>query len=106
MPTLYNRLAHIVAANPKLVELSKEQRAELGKVVAETYWATKDPKTKFYFSVFKNEEGTFRVASYPRTFTEEIDKLIKEYYRCFMPEPKPLRKRTKISKPVYSSKKI
>lgn len=103
MATLHKRLNHYCLINNK-PELTEEQKQGLGRIVIEAYCTKKKPTTPIHHEVFTNENGSFKVVSYPRYFIESIDRLIDDFYKVLYPPP-PKRKRIPAkSNPIYSAK--
>lgn len=102
MPTLYKRLNYYCEINKK-PQLSSEQRMALGKTVIDTFWAKKRPDWAVTHAVYTNEQGTFRVVSYPRWFLPVVDQLIDDFYKS-LPVPEKRKRIPTKSKPIYSTK--
>jgi len=99
MATLFKRLNHYCVSNKK-PELSPQQKQELGKLVADKFFHTKNEKQVVHHATFTNESGTFRVVAYPKWFCQEVDSMINDYYST-LPTP---RKRTRIPAKIISVK--
>lgn len=103
MPTLYKRVNYYCEIN-KTPHLNAQQRAELGKIVIDAFWAKKRPDWAVTHATYTNEQGTFRVVAYPRWFLPIVDQLIDDFYQVLYP-PAPKRKRIPAkSTPIYSTK--
>lgn len=106
MATLYERV-NKYADSKKKKYLTIDQRCELGRIVIAEYYKIKPPKTAVHTETFTNAFGTFRVISYPNSFSPTIDKLVKEYYLKLPVEPSRERKRIPTShKPIFSSRNV
>lgn len=82
MPTLFNRLyAYHKTFNVPLLQL--EQRGELGKKIIARYMKIKEAKKYKRFTRVTSKEYDFKgaVINYPVEFRQEMDKLIKTYYK-------------------------
>lgn len=91
MPTLYERLTRYCtkSKNPKPQMLSHEERAAFGRIVCDNYMLVKHPRKTIQFKTFANEEGTFKVISYPKYFIPTVDIMIADYYKNNKESPPP-----------------
>lgn len=86
MPTLHQRL---VWNETRLKPISGEQKAELGKQIADYYVHHKED---FPFPLkrvsSKEPTGVFQVLFYPKVFTKKMDELIFDYHSKIVPKKK------------------
>lgn len=105
MITIFSRLTAYYTSNPSAKPLDHDQKSELGRRTAKA-WYGQNNRNQFKDSLVmtKSEEdtGTFKVLSYPDYFSDDIDKLIGDFYARL--QPKKRRERKKIVKPVWTSK--
>jgi hypothetical protein len=89
----------------KLAHLSPEQRADIGKLLVDTYAKSGiKPELKQMPKVESVEpEGTFLVLSYPRRFNDLMDAVILKYV-AEIPQPQPKKERKRI--PVKSQAEL
>lgn len=80
MPTVFQRIGNYIYLNKKPL-LSKEQRLDLGKIIAQ-YYTTHTEQFPFKLKRVQQEEpeGKFVVLKYPLVFNDTMDGMIKEYY--------------------------
>ncbi len=96
MPTLHQRLIWNVA---KLVPISKDQKTELAKQIADYYVKHKEDFPFPLKRTLSHEpDGVFKVLYYPKQFTKKMDEMIFEYHSK-LPATKKQRTR-KIISPV------
>lgn len=101
MATLFKRLNFYCLTYKKPL-LTQEQRLELGKKIAHHYFTTKDPKKVFDHTYYQTENGSVKVACYPKTFVPEIDRMIHEFYISVSPK---IRKRIPVKPTLEKSQK-
>lgn len=106
MPTLYKRLNRYCNIT-KSTFLTDQERQQLGKIIAQSYWNYKHPETAVQYATFTDADTgkISRVISYPHTFTPLMDAIIKEYYAKKYPPPTKRKRIPVKSTPIYSTKK-
>lgn len=107
MATIYQRLQEFYLKNPNF-KFGKRRRKLIANLVKLHYDSKGDklPPVRFVESI--EETGTYTVRDYPTSHTPRIDKTILKIYNRIqnnISEHSPKKKRKRISKPVYSSRK-
>lgn len=81
MPTTYQRIVSYCRENNKLL-FPPNQRKEIGKLIVEKWFADGGGTSGTYIpKVFSSEqEGGYKVLTYPREFAPQMDAIISQYY--------------------------
>ncbi len=120
MATCFKRIQLYCQMN-KIPVFTKDQRADIGKLVFETFLVQKPPKEKINKVECDTADGKISVISYPKYFHPTIDKVIHEYRTTLADKawekikakmdteeiilPESTRKRTRRPIPAYTTKK-
>lgn len=122
MATCFKRIKFYCEIN-RIPVFTKEQRADIGKLVFETFIAQKSPKEKITKCNVDTPDGKISVVSYPKYFLPAIDKIIHDYRttladkawekikakmdseEIILPESNRKRTRKPVQKPVFSLNK-